>query len=96
MFSGSHHSAGFLEIINYFIHVLATVPSIYSEIKVFFLFLFFSRWHVATGVQVGSNLDIYNYMVVYIVVIEVMKNLLKFLSQKIYIIEIIYHRLNTR
>ena len=36
----SHHSAGFLEIINYFIHVLATVPSIYSEIKVFLFFLF--------------------------------------------------------
>ena len=30
-----------------------------------------SRWHVATGVQVGSDLDIYKYMVVYIVVIEV-------------------------
>ena len=45
-----------------------------------------SRWHVATGVQVGSDLDIYNYMVVYIVVIEVMKNLLKFFNQKIYII----------
>ena len=44
----------------------------------------------------GSDLNIYNYMVVYIVVIEVMKNLLKFLSQKIYIIEIIYHRLSTR
>ena len=40
-----------------------------------------SRWHVATGVQVGSNLNIYNYMVVYIVVIEVMKNLLKFLGK---------------
>ena len=39
-----------------------------------------SRWHVATGVQVGSNLNIYNYMVVYIVVIEVLKNLLKFLG----------------
>ena len=44
----------------------------------------------------GSDLDIYNYMVVYIVVIEVMKNLLKFFNQKIYIIEIIYHRLSTR
>ena len=55
-----------------------------------------SRWHVATGVQVGSDLDIYNYMVVYIVVIEVMKNLLKFFNQKMYIIEIIYHRLSTR
>ena len=41
-----------------------------------------SRWHVATGVQVGSDLDIYNYMVVYIMVIEVMKNLLKFLGKK--------------
>ena len=40
-----------------------------------------SRWHVATGVQVGSNLNSYNYMVVYIVVIEVMKNLLKFLGK---------------
>ena len=40
-----------------------------------------SRWHVATGVQVGSNLNIYNYMVDYIVVIEVMKNLLKFLGK---------------
>ena len=44
----------------------------------------------------GRDLDIYNYMVVYIVDIEVMKNLLNFLSQKIYIIEIIYHRLSTR
>ena len=33
------YTHGFLEIINYFIHVLATVPSLYSEIKVF-LFLF--------------------------------------------------------
>ena len=24
-----------------------------------------SRWHVTTGVQVGSGLNIYNYMVVY-------------------------------
>ena len=40
----SHHSAGFLEIINYFIHVLATVPIIYSEIIVFlFLFLFWIK-----------------------------------------------------
>ena len=44
-----------------------------------------ARWHVATGVQVGSDLDIYNYMVVYIVVIEVMKNLKIFWGQKKYI-----------
>ena len=31
------------------------------------------------------DLNIYNYMVVYIVVRKVMKNLLKFLGQKIYI-----------
>ena len=54
-----------------------------------------SRWHVATGVQVRSDLDIYNYMVVYIVVKEVMKKLLKNFGQKyIYIIEITYHRLS--
>ena len=55
-----------------------------------------SRWHVATGVQVGSDLDIYNYMVVmvYIVVIEVIKKLFKIFGKKIYIIEIIYHRLS--
>ena len=40
-----------------------------------------------------SDLDIYNYMVVYIVVIEVMKNLLKFLSQKIYITKNYYQAL---
>ena len=39
VFSGSPHSAGFLEIINYFIHVLATVPSIYSEMKEFLFFI---------------------------------------------------------
>ena len=44
----------------------------------------------------GSDIDIYNYMVVYIVVIEVMKNLLKFLAPKKYIIETTYHRLSTR
>ena len=36
-----------------------------------------SRWHVATGVQLLCDLDIYNYMVVYIVIIEVIKQLLK-------------------
>ena len=34
-----------------------------------------SEYIITTGVQVGNDLDIYNYMVVYIVVIEVMKNL---------------------
>ena len=53
-----------------------------------------SRWHVATGVQVGCDLDIYSYMVVYIVIIEVIKHLLKKLCQKNFIIEIICNRNN--
>ena len=40
---------------------------------------------VQVGVPVGSDLHIYDYIVVYIVVIEVMKKLLNFLDQKKYI-----------
>ena len=64
MFSGSHHSAGFLEIINCFIHVLATVPSIYSEIKVFlFLFLFSvsARIWNALMVQIDGNVSLVKF-----------------------------------
>ena len=41
-----------------------------------------SHWHVATREQVGNDLDIYYYMVVCIVAIEVIKNLLIFLGKK--------------